>query len=316
MVTFINQLHRLLRPLLERRAPWRLTHRGGYLNTCIYTPLRRSFWRLTRPWERAYPREDITIVIPVRNRVSFRLRNTLACVARQDYPGDLIKAVVVDYDSDAEYVSELQAMCAQGGARYRRVDGQPRWNKSHCLNVALRECNTRYFMVVDNDILLAPNYLSEALRELQRDPLQVIYNQMLDLSETQTATLAAGNGAIDLARLKPQAKARSHGFWHESINVALTYFLRWIGGFDENYWLWGGEDNDIAKRFYLMGLAAVTLKDRTYYLHQWHPRFESLNPVDATDQYKRNMAYFERMQSIKRNSRGWGQAAPIVTVNV
>ena len=90
---------------------------------------------------------------------------------------------LVDYNSDAPHATWLSAAAGWYQTTVIQVANVREWNKSHCLNIGIRRCLTRYVMILDADILLAADYLHEAVAELSRDPLQVVMNQILDLAQ-------------------------------------------------------------------------------------------------------------------------------------
>ena len=52
--------------------------------------------------------------------------------------------------------------------------------------------------------------------------------------------------------------------------MGYTTFFKAIRGFDEYYEEWGGEDDDLMRRFEYLGLTTQTPPDQSFYLHQWH----------------------------------------------
>ena len=83
-----------------------------------------------------------------------------------------------------------------------------------------------------------------------------------------------------------------------------------IRGYDEHYEVWGSEDNDLMRRFRYLGLRPQTLDSGSFYLHQWHPKFEGVAGGEHAPAIRRNLAYFWRNRSILRNDRDWGTAQP------
>ena len=53
-------------------------------------------------------KEDITVVIGVKNRFDHRLENAFKSIRSQDYPQKLIKITLVDYDSDKKLIAGVQ----------------------------------------------------------------------------------------------------------------------------------------------------------------------------------------------------------------
>jgi hypothetical protein len=79
-----------------------------------------------------------------------------------------------------------------------------------------------------------------------------------------------------------------------------------VRGYDEYYQEWGSEDDDLMRRFKYLGLESRVLDSGSFYLHQWHPKYEGLPDGRNTAQIERNRLYFEKNHSILRNDRDWG----------
>jgi GT2 family glycosyltransferase len=265
--------------------------------------------------ERAFPNEDLTVVIPIRDRFDFRVAHTLGGIRAQTYPQDRIHIVVVDYGSQPDNAARIRRLAEEARADYRYLPQTGLWNRSHALNIGIKACRTKYLQTLDSDVVLPGNYLEEAVRELQADPLQVVSAPLLDLPEAENDYLEqTPPGRLDSARLMAAAKARTSGLTHDSMHVTLTYVLQQIRGYDETYYLWGTDDNDIARRFAYYGLKVRSLVGRAGLLHQWHPRLEGY-PADLVQEYcRKNWAYFVRSHSLVRNPHGWGEAEPLPTV--
>ncbi len=290
--------------VVEPRVPWRLTRLGGFSNTVLKVPARRLWMRTALRFDRRSDPQDVTVVIGVRNRSDYRLRNALASLRAQDYPQHLVHITLVDYGSEEEVVPEMRALCAEFAARYRRVDASGPWNRAHCINIGIREATSTYVLSSDVDIVFSRSYLSEAIKELRRNPLQVIYSQSLDLPES-TATAYARIAPSDIPVLRDVATPR---FADPSagINVTRTWFYRKIQGYDEAFEGYGGEDDDLRRRFEYLGLRAGSISPRAFYLHQWHPKHEGIESHELAGHLKRNAQHRKRHDTIRRNHGGWG----------
>ena len=293
---------------MRARLPWRMVRFGGLTNTLIARPFRRA--RLQHVLASLPARPDVTVVIPVRNRSGGAIDNTLRALRRQTYPRDLVQVVLVDYNSIATHAAWLATAARTYQATVIQVANVHEWNKPHCLNVAIRRCVTRYVMILDADIVLASDYLQEAISELTRDPLQVVMNQILDLPE-QARNLPPEFTDADLAGARKNAVPRTPGLHHEGTFVTTTEVLKQLRGFDENIKLWGSEDNDIIGRLENYAMTLTTLAGKTFYLHQWHPLYDGADPELIDRQFKANWAYVTRLQGkFVRNPYGWGAEAP------
>ena len=288
--------------------PYRLSRRGGPWNTLVGAPRRRK--ALIRELQRDNGKpDDITVIIAVRNRSDYRLRNALWSIRHQDYPQDLIRITVVDYDSEPDAANAVRGLCEGFDVDILTAGPQRIWNGSHALNIAIRRASTKFVLSSDVDVLFAPNYVSVQTETLNEQPIAMVCSQCQDLPESvndQLARAAADDEPLDLAALKAVATPRTSGSRHPGINGAYTMLYHHMRGYDEFYEGWGQEDNDIDRRFFYLGAARLSIMDRTYYLHQWHPKFEGVANFDMDAIRERNRVYYESAMSIVRNPDRWG----------
>lgn len=243
---------------------------------------------------------DITIIIPVKNRFDYRIKNALKSIRNQDYDPNLIKIVVVDYDSNKELIQKYSSLCEQYNADYLRIEDKPVWCKSHALNIAIKRAKTKYILCTDVDVIFEKDYIKEAIKELKKNYFQVLLSHCFDLPKGSEDLI----NKLEFKRLKSMSKVRK---WEGSpgICLTLTYFFHRIKGYDEEYKLWGREDDDLLKRFELYGLTIKNIKDNAVYLHQWHPKYEGIKINKK--QINKNEQHFSENNSIIRNKEGWGE---------
>jgi predicted glycosyltransferase involved in capsule biosynthesis len=202
-------------------------------------------------------------------------------------------------------------------AKVIRVENRPIWNKPHCLNVAIRQAETKYTMPIDADIILSENYLEKTIQTLKSHPLSIVLSEMLDLPEESTKILenyAKTDLKIsDVELLKNKTTVRKthtqlpeHNNIHISLHATYTFIYHEIRGYDEYYTLWGSEDNDMYRRLTYVGLTPISIGNEAYYMHQWHKKHESINSSNLGQVIKNNHIYYENNHSIARNENSWG----------
>lgn len=286
--------------------PYRLTYRNGLINTALLAPLRRVGLR-ARLKALAEAPDTVTMVIGIRNRNDYRLRNALWSLSNQDYPGELTRIVVVDYGSDEDRRRQAFALCERFNAETVSVPA-PVWSRSKCLNYAIKRADTKFLLSTDADVIFPPHYLSEMVAALKAEPLSVIYSRVMDLSENSTGELhaiAEQDLPIPFQALIEQATARSAGHENAGINGSYTLFYQHIHGYDEFFEGWGSEDYDLMRRFQRLGLDVRSISAKASYLHQWHPKGEGI--ADFSEAARRNREYYESNKSIFRNKPRWGE---------
>ncbi|MDP5078047.1 MAG: glycosyltransferase family 2 protein, partial [Nonlabens sp.] len=112
---------------------------------------------------------SLNIVIPNRNRDLAIVKRSLDTLAAQ--LNERTQVTVVDYGSALAYQLTLQELIKT----YKGIDlilcptqGQL-WNKSRCINMVLKTCETTHFMVCDMDMLWNPDFLKIHLNQLPQD---------------------------------------------------------------------------------------------------------------------------------------------------
>lgn len=267
--------------------------------------------RWARRWLRSVVAEegegadDVTVLIGIRNRTDYRLRNALRSIRDQELPGSRVEAMVVDYGSAPSHAARTREACEEFGGRYVRVEGGPVWSRARCLNEGIRRATTTFLMTSDADILLSPGYLAEAIRLLRQRPLSVVCAPMLDLppsSVEATRRAARLAGPLPLEAWRPSTRPRLDWDFHPSIAVTRTSFHRLVRGYDEAYEVWGDEDVDLMQRLRKLGLEPVVPDDDVFYLHQWHPKHENVPEHAVEAAIARNRRVLESRHSIVRNA--------------
>jgi predicted glycosyltransferase involved in capsule biosynthesis len=283
-------------------------------------PASRHFLRPVRGLERIWLRravlshefsrpDDITVVIGVRNRSDYRLINSLRSIRAQEYPADCVRIIVVDYGSEPASARGTMTICEKYLADYIAVDHAPAWSRSRCLNIGIRLADSKFLMTSDVDVMFSPRYLGDAVHALTKSPLSVVCSPMLDLPEESAEIVerAADTGeTLQFDSWRQLCRARFGWPFHPSIGVAYTRSYKLMCGYDEYYEVWGYEDEDLMRRFMYLGLKPTPLNSGSFYLHQWHPRFEGVPDEKRAAHFRRNRLRFEENHSILRNDRDWG----------
>lgn len=252
---------------------------------------------------------SVSVVIPIRDRPAEMLHNTLATLAWQD-AGPPAEVVVVSQGSQPACNDALALLCAETGARLVQMGAptQP-WNKPLALNTGIRATRTSssHILVMDGDILLAPNFIREATRSSDC----LVLCRCLDLAPDATAPQTPAAFDATYAALKTGARLRpetSSG----GVQLASRQFFFKVQGYDEDLEWWGAMDNDMVHRARAAGLDVTWISDVTAILHQWHPRktaaLRTQSDINAARRaWQRNHQLVQTRRShVVRNGPGWG----------
>ena len=259
--------------------------------------------------QRKTKRLPLSVVIPVRNRAGTSLRNTLESLHWQNI-GQPAEILIVDHGSDPDQRTALRDICKSAGARLIPIGTPERpWNKPLALNRGIRatDARSRQVLVMDADILLAPDFFGAASEK--GDALVLCRCGDLPQSARIPGDKAALRRAFpslrSRARLRP---ASSTG----GVQWAPRAFFFSVQGYDEDLLWWGAMDNDMVRRAREAGLPVVWVSDETGILHQWHPRKHAIldnqrEVCAAQDAWRRNHRLMnERAGQPVRNGSCWG----------
>ncbi|MBM3247537.1 glycosyltransferase [Candidatus Pacearchaeota archaeon] len=250
-------------------------------------------------------KEDVTIIIGTRNRTDYRLENSLKSIRQQGYPKELIKILLVDYGSKSEFKKTYKKLCKKYQAEYLRINNVNQWNRSNCLNLGIKKANTKYLLVSDTDIIFEQNYLKEAIEKIKENSYSIVYSKK---NLSKEGDITPKTNLKDYEELLSKTK-RGHpynyanmDFWQGmSIILGRKEIFKILGGYDENFRLWGCEDDDLIKRFSQAGVQIIDISKKTSHIHQWHKNLEGVNKnKKIKEQIEKNKDYMKKSKSIFR----------------
>jgi len=251
--------------------------------------------------------DDVTVLIGIRNRADYRLVNALRSIRAQTHQA--VQIIVVDYGSEQNHSRLIRSACLRYGADFVRIDHAPVWSRSRCLNIGIRRATTKFVLASDADVVFSPRYLSDAIAALKDFPFSVICSPMLDLPETSSDFFRKASETGDdpqVENWKKQCSPRLDWEFHPGVVITYTSFFKLIRGYDEHYELWGAEDVDLLRRLTYLGVKPRGHGAASYYLHQWHAKFEGIQDTEYAGQVRWNHMYLARNHSILRNDVNWG----------
>ncbi|MPZ81282.1 MAG: hypothetical protein GEV28_13130 [Actinophytocola sp.] len=218
--------------------------------------------------------DEILVVIPVSDRDGTgRIRNLMACLLAlrdQSFPAERYRVTVVEFDERPRWRGIIEPQVDH----YLHVKGHGLFNKSWTLNVGARRTpgRARTLCLLDADILVDRHFL-ERNHARFADPdhdAHLPHTEMLSLDQPSSDLMieercgaGAGQASLGYARGLLLRDVPGACLW-----TRPEIFHR-IGGFDERYRGWGGEDEDMLYRITAAG--SVTQYDDVF-LHLAHRR--------------------------------------------
>ena len=217
---------------------------------------------------------EVLIVIPFQDRGAgrHRLRNLLACLASlrdQSCPEDTYQVTVVESDEAARWGDVIRPRAGH----YIFASKPGAFNKSWTVNVGVAHTPGQHevICILDADVLVDREFVERNTARFRRPGTggHLTYRNMLSLDEPATSHAIRER----LQRREPQASPdHFRGFLLRRppgccVWVRSAAFSR-IGGMDERYEGWGGEDYDFLHR---LDLDAPLDSYHDWLLHMHHP---------------------------------------------
>jgi len=242
----------------------------------------------------------VSAVIPIRYTDKYprdmdRLDLCLKSLREQTVRSECIQIIVSDFGSEKKYVPALQEKCQKAKAKFVHIETQEVWSRAKALNIGIRasDPDSDYIISSDVDIIFKDTAIEEAFKNMD-EKTYIIF---------EVRKLPPMKLPIDLNFTRLEAISMP-----EPPSIGICCFPRkWIfdvRGYDEEFKVWGWEDNDLVKRAHLSGLQIIRLPDLAF--HLWHRVFYK---VDLNDpQQKLNCERADSLNTIIRNTdRQWGE---------
>jgi GT2 family glycosyltransferase len=243
---------------------------------------------------------DVSIVIPARNRREY-LVESLGLLAVQSFPADRFEVIVVDDGSSDGTGGALEGRSFPFALRYERLEREDEsfW-AARPRNVGLKAAGGEVTILLDSDVFVGSSFVAahwavHAGRSAALPPrvgVGHIYGAAVD-NDDRTARKLAPPSIPDLANFilreqRPPARWREgraeYGtawpqlarcpigwlfFWTGNVSFP-TEVVRRLGGFDEQFRGWGGEDTDLGYRLFTGGAEFQWVPD-AWGVHYPHP---------------------------------------------
>lgn len=249
------------------------------------------------------PLPTVAVIIPAFNRVGL-LQRTLAGIAAQTTPPD--EVIVVDDGSDDDIAAGVAAITLPVPVTVLRRE-RSGYGAGAARNLGAAQATSEVLLFLDADCLPAPGLVAGHLAWQRRaDNLVVVGGRRFaDTGRTRLDDLAAGTADLDAItvprtdwrdRLVRRSTRLRHGteafraVLSGNLSLMATLFDA-VGGFDEGFTTWGGEDTELGWRLWQSG-AFIIPDDAAFILHQeqedegdpgWRRRHRSENRGRLTD---------------------------------
>jgi glycosyltransferase involved in cell wall biosynthesis len=250
----------------------------------------------------------VSVVVPTYNRAAL-LRRTLDSLVAQDLPRPDFEVLVVD-DGSSDETAELVAGYTDRLDLHYFFQPDQGWRVARARNLGIAAATGEVCVFIDSGVLLSSGCLRAHLASHRQatGPVAVcgyVYGYGWAEAEQMTGSLDFDDpdASIELLRatgrwpdIRESLYARRADdlaglpapwilFWTCNVSVP-TERLRAVGGFDENFRSWGGEDIDLGYRLHLDGLRFLLNRSASS-LHYPH----GATPADRIGQARDNHRY-------------------------
>jgi hypothetical protein len=197
-----------------------------------------------------------TLAFVTHNRLEYSRQAFVDLQAKTDFPHELIVIDNGSTDGTAEWLNEIEpAVRATGGQVIRN---ETNLGMARALNQALRLMGGDCFVRVDNDCLLIPHWLTRLADVLNRGP---------EIGWVGLRHQGSREGELQVRRgIRVYALPPFYGAYGTASAIPGDV-LAAIGGFCEDYGLFGEEDYDYAMRVTLAGYQIAQLATEEYAVH-------------------------------------------------
>lgn len=231
----------------------------------------------------------VSFIIPHRGKERLPLLRAVICsiLAQKRVP---VECIVVEQNATQE-VHDLPP-----GVKYIHLphpEDPDGWHKAWAFNKGVQGATADIFVYHDGDILVPVDYASEIVRKIRLDNYEVVHLHrfLFCLDEMSTANITSTR-LIALDRGPERIRQNWKGG-----TLAITRRAYWqIGGFDERFVGWSGEDREFFDR-------CLALKGYRYgylpFVHLWHPA----QPTKHGDKRGGNLRFTDDVMAIPREQR-------------
>ncbi len=239
---------------------------------------------------------NISYIINYRTSDDYRYRNLITTLNWTSKLSNL-KTILVEQDTYPRLIrSELPGNC-----NYIFAYNPGLFNRSWGFNIGCRNANSNIICLADGDILINKSNLVNSFKLCyHRYDAVNPYGKILDLTQQETQTLnGAGLNKLHWSGLlSTTGKVRPGTSFCGGVVVFRKNIYEQIGGFDERFQGWGGEDDAMTIKLNL--LVKNTYQSSSYAFHLWHK--SDSNNITSQESYKKNLELLCEYKKYKKST--------------
>ncbi|MGP3560338.1 glycosyltransferase [Geobacillus sp. BK01] len=143
------------------------------------------------------------------------------------------------------------------------------FNRARAINLAAKQATRDIFVIVDGDIFCDPEVMKEAIRHLQDAPWVIPFRKIVRISEENSKHLVSAPPMWPVEVADFDIIHTSPFTYVGGFNVIPREHFLAVGGFDERFSGWGGEDDAFSSAVNTLCGHYKRLEHTIY--HLWHP---------------------------------------------
>ena len=258
--------------------------------------------------------DKLTVVIPFRaSKDDKRIENIKTVLNYLKFTG--VKNVIISEEDNVskmgnvvnEFIDEFEDI------KLLFTESYVLFNKAIAINNGVKECKTPYVAIMDSDVLIDKKCFDESLYLIDQfydfiypfnRMVKQIYEDITDIE----------NFDFDSVDSELEIRLNADG----GLLFCRKESLLNIGGYNEGYKGWGGEDNEICFRINLSKYSIIRLNNVLYHLYHEKEKFSKSNLNSLIESY--NLSKFNDVnilinqeESLYKNSLIYKKEEPVVT---
>jgi glycosyltransferase involved in cell wall biosynthesis len=238
----------------------------------------------------------VSVVIPTKNR-SELLAVAVERIESQTVSREQYEVIVIDNDSS----DETRTVLEQKAKTYRnfRFGVQEKPGAAATRNAGLRLANEDLILFIDDDIQAEPSLVEAHLDSHRKNPnASVIGALSMPWGDTTEPFLRYLRDRRILNPYTPSKGPIDFSYYHTGNVSTPTQMLLNVGGFDENFKIYGMEDIELGYRLEKAGCRMVFAPDARG-VHYSFPRYS--NFIERSEQAGYSLGHFIRLHPELKN---------------
>lgn len=247
---------------------------------------------------------DLDIIIPVFIDFNDRIRNLQWVINQLEKFFKNYNVIIIEMQSN-----KCKYIYHKVGIKY--FNYPEKFNKTRAINIGLEKCNKKYVCVWDVDALIHPEGVMDSMEKLRNDEYKIVYpynGWFIDIDNELRNKLGEeldfsivpfydyNNNEYNIKELCPRKSTRNR-FGGGGNNGGCVIFdretLNELGNYNENFFEWGFEDDEIELRFEKMGYDKYN-SPKANCFHLVHNRLPEAS-INGKEYFKHNEKEYKKI---------------------